>query len=163
MTSRTFIQTGIAYGYHPASIIATIDGKTVYSGPVHTVDDVLPTFPNKDWSNTNRLFTWTTDIDFEGILNLEIQVQGSDLILTETLANYGPISAPSFPDGKKSSGDTHFVPFFSVGPTSEPFTDVEIDGVPMERDDSPEGQWIWILHAGSTFVAKVNVQAGLLV
>jgi hypothetical protein len=162
MTTRTFKQCGQAYGSTPASITATIDSTVVFSGPVSTLDQPLPILPELPESSANvslpTLFTWTNTVDFAGTQSFSITVTGSQLLLDFTAANYPP---------RTDSDSARFASFYFQtvnGVTvSDPFTNVAIDGVAMQRGpDNSElsGQWQWLIPAGSTFTATFNVNAG---
>lgn len=159
MTSRTFKQAGIAYGRTPVTITVKIDDNTIYSGPVKTIDDIIPSFPDPNWTSTNYLFTWQNDVEFSGTQFLEINVGWGDLLLAETTANYGFIIDPKDPLYKIPNGPDNFVGFCTER-VSDPLSDVTIDGIPQPRDDSLLGQWHWMIPAGSTFTAKINIPSG---
>ena len=104
------------------------------------------------------LFTWTNTVDFAGTQSFSITVTGSQLLLDFTAANYPP---------RTDSDSARFASFYFQtvnGVTvSDPFTNVAIDGVAMQRGpDNSElsGQWQWLIPAGSTFTATFNVNAG---
>jgi hypothetical protein len=176
MTTRTFKQYGQAYGSVPASITATIDGVQVFSGPVYTVDEPLPTDSTLIVGST--LFNWTNTVDFAGTQSFSISVTGSPLRLTTTVANYRyifpypptfelPADSGNFvvPDADSLINDYAFFYIANIDgiQIEDPFTNVVIDGVPRQRGpnnaDLP-GQWQWIIPAGSTFTATLNITAG---
>ena len=165
MTTRTFKQQGQAYGSSPASIVATINGTVVYSGTVNTIDEPIPTFPNLDINPNAELFTWEQDVTSSDSSTLELTVTGAPLLLTQSLANYTGKANVDNPGTTISSGPTEFLSFYntSIGNVvySDPFSNVEIDGVPQERDNSMTGQWYWLIPVGSTFTAVINTLAGV--
>ena len=155
MTIRTFRQYGQAYGSQPASIIATIDGVEVYSGPINTLNQALPVLPDVSLMIDNVIFSWEKTTDFSGTVNLELRVSGSPLILAGTLANY--------PTDNEAAAN-RWSAFYSYTVDGvlylDSFSDEKIDGVSVSRQDSPEysGQWWWKIMPGSVFTAVVHVQ-----
>ena len=155
MTTRIFKQTGQAYGSTPASITATIDGTVVYTGSVPTLDTPVPSLPTT--MLTPEIFTWTNTVAFAGTQSYSIAVTGSPLLLDFTGA-----------DHCIANNVSEFYNFYTYeisGVTvADPFTDVTINGVAMQRgpDNSTlPGQWQWLIPAGSTLTATLNVNAGI--
>jgi hypothetical protein len=156
MTTRNFKQCGQAYGSTPASITATIDGTVVFSGPVSTLDQPLPILPEPSANITSpTLFTWTNTVDFAGTQSYSIAVTGSPLLLAFTGADHCGNDVAQF-----SSTYAYEIGGITV---ADPLTNVAIDGVVQQRgpDNSIlQGQWQWLIPAGSTFTATLNVDAG---
>jgi len=156
MTVRTFKQNAKAFGAIPSNIIVKLDGQQIFSGPVETENSPLPSLPDLQFQVTTTAFTWEKDTSFSGTADLEITVEGSPLLLADTLANY-QIDAPDHADqfgifySETIDGNTY----------SDPFTDEQIDGVSVSRQDDPSltGQWWWIIMPGSTFTSTVNINA----
>lgn len=156
MTTRTFKQFGQAYGSTPATITATINGTVVFSGEIPTIDSPLPGLPDLSITGT-ELFTWTNTVDFSGTQSFSISVANSPLLLTYTSADYC-----------SANNVSQFQSFYSYIQDginiSDPFSNTAIDGVAVQRGpDSTDlsGQWYWIIPAGSTFTATLNVNAGV--
>ena len=158
MSIRTFKQLGQAYGPIPATIVAKIDGVEVFSGEILTVNQPLPSLPSESPDVTNALFSWTKDTSFSGAINLEITVEGSPVLLTDSRANY-PIDAPEYAD------EYNIFYSYKIDETIyfDPFNDEKIDGISVSRVDDPllPGQWYWTIMPGSTFSATVNIQSSL--
>jgi hypothetical protein len=158
MTIRNFTQCGQAYGSTTASITATVDGTVVFSGPVSTLDQPVPVRPDPEANViTSEIFTWTNTVDFAGTQSYSIAVTGSPLLLGFTGA-----------DHVVANNVAEFLNFYSFetyGVTvSDPLSNVAIDGVAYQRgfDNSElQGQWQWLIPAGSTFTATLNVNAGV--
>ena len=156
MTTRTFKQFGQAYGNVPATIVVNINGSEIFSGAVPTENTVFPSFPNPEIT-VAELFTWTNTVDFAGTQSFSISVQNSPLLLAYTQTDYvmsNNVSAFSVVNTYDDGGVT----------VSDPFTNVAIDGVAMQRgpDNNPlSGQWFHIIPAGSTFTATLNIKAGV--
>lgn len=156
MTTRTFKQLGQSYGSTPAIITATINGTVVFSGEITSIDIPLPILPDLSVIGT-ELFTWTNTVDFSGTQPFSISVANSPLLLTDTRADYCVANNVS-----------QFQSFYSYIQDginiSDPFSNTAIDGVAVQRGpDSTNllGQWYWIIPAGSTFTATLNVNAGV--
>jgi hypothetical protein len=154
MTIRNFKQYGQAFGATTASITATIDGTVVFSGPVSTLNTPVPSLPGD--IETSEIFTWTNTVAFAGTQSYSVAVTGSPLLLGSTAADYCV-----------ANNISHFDAFYTYeigGVTvADPFTNVAIDGVSRTRgpDNSTlAGQWQWLIPAGSTFTATLNVNAG---
>jgi len=158
MTTRTFRQFGQAYGATPASITASIGGSVVFSGAISTADQPVPS--SQVGISASELFSWTNTVDYAGNVSFSIAVTGSQLLLTMTDADYCYANVPST-----------FMGFFTYEDSgltiSDPFTNVVIDGVPKQRGPNNSnvagpltGQWYWLIPAGSTFTATLNVSAG---
>ena len=157
MTTRNFIQCGQAYGSTTASITATIDGTVVFSGPVSTVNTPVPTRPDVSTDTVPTIFTWTNTVAFAGTQSYSIAATGSPLLLDFTGA-----------DHCVANNVAEFLSFYTyaIGGVTvpDPFTNVAIDGVAMQRgpDNSTlSGQWQWLIPAGSTLTATLNVNAGV--
>lgn len=178
MTTRTFKQLGQGFGIIPCTITAKIDGVTVYSGTVPTVNQPLPAGPAGVDDGYPDLFTWTNDVNFAGTQSMEITVTGSPLLLAAVNANYVPQVIPV--TGKIENPDPNWVPtnYESSGPSTynvifkesvgdkvytDPTTNVVIDGIAKSVTRNPEltGQRHWLINPGSTFTCQLNVQAGL--
>ena len=157
MTTRNFKQRGQAYGSTPASITATIDGTVVYSGPINTLDIPVPTRPDVATDPVPTIFTWTNTVAFAGTQSYSIAVTGSSLLLSTTMADHFTANnVAQFNSICDREIDGILV--------SDPFTNVAIDGVAMQRGPNNSelpGQWQWLIPAGSTFTATLNVNAGV--
>ena len=155
MTTRIFKQTGQAYGAIPASITATIDGTVVYTGSVPNLNTPVPSLPSN--VITPEIFTWTNTVAFAGTQSYSIAVTGSPLLLDFTGADYCIAN--------NVSQFSNFYTYEIGGVTvADPLTNVVIDGVAMQRgpDNSTlSGQWQWLIPAGSTLTATLNVNAGV--
>ena len=155
MATRTFKQLGQAYGFIPAVITATIDNEVVFSGVITTIDIPLPMLPDPAVSGI-ELFTWTNTVCFSGTQSYSISVTGSPLLLTRSLA-----------DNVVANDTAAFGGFYFFENNGvkimDPLTDVTIDGISMhighERHELC-GQLYWIIPAGSTLTATLNVHAG---
>ena len=155
MTTRNFKQCGQAYGAIPASITATIDGTVVFSGLISTLDTPIPTRPNASIDSLPTIFTWTNTVEFSGTQPYSIAVTGSPLLLDFTGADHcvaNNVAQFQVPYIYETDGVR----------VADPLTNVAIDGVAQQRDPiTLTGQWQWLIPAGSTFTATLNVNAGV--
>lgn len=153
MTDRTFKQYALGFGASPAQVVFQINGNTVFTGSVTTLDEPIPPLPNSEYVVDNVAWSWTNPVDFEGTQQVTITVSGSALLLAQTLAN-NPADEPD-----------SFQGFYLVEVDgviySDPFTEEAINGVPQSGPYNPaiSGQWWWRIPAGSTFTATMHVSA----
>lgn len=158
MTVRTFKQFAQGYGATPTSITVKLDGQEIFSGEIATENAPLPSLPDSSVQILNEIFTWEKDTTFTGTMALEISVQGSPLLLADSLANYH-IDLPEYAD--------KYLGYYSEvidGVTyTDSFTNEQIDGISVSRSENPalSGQWWWTIMPGSTFTATVNILASL--
>lgn len=153
MTTRTFKQNGIAFGTTPVNITAKIDNVVVYEGTVETLDGFFPVLPNEEYTVTNTLFSWTTDVDFTGTQIIEVSTSGTLLLATLT-ANYSPIANTG---DVISSGADGFVDF-----RYNQFGNTYInEALQTVTHGDLVGMWWWELQAGDTFVENVTIEPGL--
>lgn len=166
MTTRTFVQQGQGYGATPVNITVKIDGNTIFSGPVPTVDAPPPTLPNLDLQITSNLYTWTNDVSYSGQQTFELTVNDGSLLLTKSFANYTPIydeATGNITPGNESTYASFFYEMVDGVIINDPFTNEQIDGVPQIEHPDPaslSGQWWWQIPNGSTFTATLNTNAG---
>lgn len=183
MTIRTFKQLGQAYGSSPVQIIAKIDGIEVFNGTVPALDQPVPMMPIEAPIESQVLFTWTTDVAFEGTKSIEITASGGTILLTEALVNYStasmeqkpelsyPTPTSTGPDGyvlligaeiladKTGSAASNYQT--SVNPNY--LYDVAINGIPLIQDITPglEGQYVWVINNGKALTGSINVIEGI--
>lgn len=153
MTDRTFNQYALGFGNSPAQVVFQINGNTVFTGSVTTLDEPMPALPNAEYVIDNVAWSWTNAVDFEGTQQISVTVSGSDLLLAQTLANNPAANADVF--GSFYNIEIDEVTYF------DPFTEEAINGVEQSGpyDPNTPGQWWWRIPAGSTFSATMNVSA----
>jgi hypothetical protein len=89
MTTRTLQILGNGFGSTPANITAIVEGTTVFSGPVPTLNQSLPELPNLSYTDQSVvLFSFDHDVDFTGTLPITYEVTGSPVLFTNILSNY---------------------------------------------------------------------------
>lgn len=85
MTTRTLRFYGLGYASSPVTIVATMDGTPVYSGPIPTLDQTTyELFPDEQ----EIMFTAECNTDFAGVKPMSITVTGGTMVMAQTLANY---------------------------------------------------------------------------
>lgn len=175
MAIRTFRQKAMGFGSVPVNITAKINGVTVFTGDVVTDVNPPPPLPDASINLGEPIFSWTNpDIAFQGTAYMEVTVNNSItddcfLMLTDTIANY-LTSRDSNTKLVNFYGPNIFGYFYSVTVndpqgdwvSSDPQTDVVIDGVPVEPHPlrSYPGQYYWKLLPQQTLTCSVNIQRG---
>jgi hypothetical protein len=152
--ARTFKQQGQGFGANPVSIVAVVNGVEVFNGPINTVDqDPSDTYtgPMVD------LFTWELPVDFVGSVPMQITVTGgSALVLGQTLANY---MDPLTEAGALAVFNNPYYEVIDGEPTSDPLSNITINGVAQTPGHDLPGQWFWDIPTDSVFACTVNVNA----
>ena len=163
MINRTLQFCGYAYGNTPVQVIAQINGQTVFSGEVATIDAPMPT-PGADVVAAPPLFS-AVDCDlfpprFFGSYPMTISVTtGSGIMIQNINSNYMTVST----DPETQGNATGFVNIGNY--VGDPRTNVKIDGVLQEKSDPPAGAdnsgvWTWTVPQGSTISYDLNVSVG---
>jgi hypothetical protein len=169
MIKRTFKQLGIAYGAEPLAITAKINNIVVYKGTVPTITDRFS--PGTGLSEpAEQLFTWFEDLDFSGTVDMSFTIADTGcLFLANTLANYIQVKNPDTGPGQLyyiNGGPDVFGYFYQKQMTDyvlgDPMSDIEINGVPQTTNytAATSGQSRWLIEAGGTFSAKINILPG---
>jgi hypothetical protein len=167
MTARTIQILGAAYGNTPATIIATLNGNTVFSGTVPTSNSAIPSLPNLELtSQTVELFSFEIPVDFVGNIPMTCQTTNETVIHAQIQANYTNVSVAANAEanisaGIYSSGANGYVDLDISGGT-DPRNTVTIDGVAQTPDHSElPGTWWWTIDATSTLGYNLEIaQAG---
>jgi hypothetical protein len=158
--NRTIQFIGYAYGSSPVTLTAEINGNTVFSGEVPTIDSPLPPMANVVASAGPLFLVENSSLfstDFSGQYPMTISVSsGNSVILGEVLSNYMHITN----DARYGNATT----FLNISTNTEyrdPRTDVVIDGTPQSPDRPPgcDGAWPWVVNNPGTI--DFNLQVGL--
>jgi hypothetical protein len=100
MVTRTIQLLGQGYGPSPADITVTLNGNTVFSGTISTVDQPVPSLPTDPLPPVVVLCTFATEQDFWNYDNLEIpmtcEVNNGTVIFAEIFANYATVSNTAY-------------------------------------------------------------------
>ena len=167
MANRTIQFYGYAYGNVPVQLNAHINGQTIFSGTVATLNEDIPVLPG-DLSAAPVLFSVDASelfpTTFAGSYPMTVSVAtGAGILLGFTNSNYMAISGP---DGTFTPGnETSFLScYYGVPPNSDGTFDsrssVQINGVIQPRPAPPSGQWTWEVTVGSTLECNFNVSVG---
>jgi hypothetical protein len=157
--NRTMNFYGYAYGSTPVSLLATINGVTVFNGAVSTINQPLPA-PNVDITDAPVLFsvadaTGLFPVDFAGAYPMSIEVTGGNgIVVQNTYCNYMTGNTADFTDCYNGT------PSNSEG-TPDSRSSVTIDGI-TQVPPAPAslGQWTWIIPTGSTLACAFNTSLG---
>jgi len=149
---RIFKQLGEGYGSSAVSITAQIDGNTVYSGTVPTIDAPPPGVKPGVQLGVD-CFSWSEPVaNFSGSRSFTVSVSGGGSFqLNMTLAQSNVANLDAY----------GLVYTHTVGNVvyADPLTNVMIDGVsyPPPTDPSLNGQWGWNIPSGGVLTATLNI------
>lgn len=153
---RIFKQQGQGYGPSNVTVTAQIDGNTVFSGNVPTIDAPIPGMDLGVQLGVT-CFSWNEPDDFTGTRTLSISVDGEGTFqLNSTLAQDNWANIDSYgPFYRQTIGNIVY---------SDPLTNVMIDGISFSRtdDSSLTGQYGWNIPSGSVFTATLNINIGMV-
>ena len=170
MTTRTIQILGAAFGETPATIVATLDGNTVFNNTVPTIAGLPPVLPNTDLdSQTVSLFSFDIPVEFVGNIPMTCQVTNGTVIFAQIKANYTDVSIPSnvanTPYTVQTSGANDF---FVLSNPIDPRRDVTINAVPVSVNHTDlTGTWwasdntapgVWWYTIQSPDVLAYNLQ-----
>lgn len=97
MPNRTIKLLGHGFGSTDAEITVTLEGTTIYTGPVTTVDQSVPDLPNLELlSDQVELCSFELPIDFSGQKSMTCTVTNGTVIFADIKANYCKIINPVF-------------------------------------------------------------------
>lgn len=98
MTNRTVQIFGYGYNDTPVEITSTLNGTTIFTGTIPTLNEPVPT--NFVGAVMTTLFTFEIPVDFEGNIPMTCNVTNGAVIFAEVLANYVSIVNPVFSAGE---------------------------------------------------------------
>lgn len=98
MTNRTIHVIGQGYSPTPVSVVATLDGNVAYSGTIPTVNENISVTKGSTEeitalqqalvTNKTSLFSFETDLIYNGIKTVNIEVSGGPVWFGIVIANY---------------------------------------------------------------------------
>jgi hypothetical protein len=163
MANRTIQFLGAGFGETAATVVATLDGNTVFSGTVPTSNVAVPDLPNLELtSQTVELFSFEIPMDFVGNIPMTCQTTNQTVIFAQILANYTNVTITGETDGYiESSGANGYIDLDQSGNT-DPRNNVTINGSPVTPDhgDLP-GTWWWTISTPTILAYNLEIaQAG---
>jgi hypothetical protein len=96
MTNRTLRFYGKGFGSTPATMDVVLDGTTIFSGPVTTVDETFNTAEVPSWpaSYYDVNFTAELPVLFTGLKPMTVTVTNGTIVVGQITANYQGIPNP---------------------------------------------------------------------
>lgn len=152
MTTRT-VQF-VAYGFSEtgnASVTATFDGNTVYSGNIPT--------QNIEYSPSLALlpeaqvaFTWEIPLEMTGAYPMTVEVTGGNTVV------FGPVLS-NYNVYQDTGIAGQFGDIYSTGPDCR--SDVFLNEVAQEPHVESGYDWTWTLVNGDVLSYNLNISAGV--
>lgn len=97
MANRTVQLLGLAYGASPAEITVTVNGNTIFSGPVSTQNQPVPALPDASLKNSTVVFcSFEIDQAFTGQIPITCTVNSGTVIFGQIRANYSYVVNPIY-------------------------------------------------------------------
>lgn len=97
MANRTLQFYGQGYGVSDASIVVTLDGNTVFTGAVPTINTAETT---KTAEQQVLLFTTTVDTSVFGVKPMTVQATAGKVVLAQTTADFAIGRNPAYTDAQ---------------------------------------------------------------
>jgi len=160
MTARTVKIFGQGFGSTSAEISVTLNGNSIYTGAVPTLDQPVYSLPDPDLVSTvPELCNFEIDMDASGNIPMTCTVLSGTVIFAQILANYCTIANTNPVIGTGPDG------FRSIcGLNADARSNVNIDGTPKPIDYTtivgPVGTSWFVLDSGSVLTYDLNVLAG---
>jgi len=152
MTTRTVKVLG--WGVGSATLTATLDNKTVFTGQVDLEE---MTADNESEQTAPTLFTFEIPMDYTGTMHMTVFVANATVRFGQILANYTEVEMGSI---IYSSGVDNYldVAEYDADYVRDPRTNVTIDSVPQSANRTlGKGTWHWPVSPGSTLAHDLVV------
>ena len=154
MANRTVQLLGQGYGASPAEITVTVNGNTVFSGTVNTVDQPLPVQPS-DQMLDDVLCAFEIDGAITGLIPMTCTVSAQTVIFTKILSNHVYINNPVYTQQQIDTLNDPTVPWAdktAIWSTeaNPPFSQQDIDTLNDPAVSWPTKEAILVAHNCST-------------
>jgi hypothetical protein len=160
MATRTIQFLGQGFGPGADEITITVDGVTVFSGPIPTVNQALPTLPSHEVDLAQVLFTIDVDTSFSGYIPMTCAVTSGTVVFAQVMANYVSILNPAMTSEQVSvmtnpASTREEKLAIMIAVANPPFTPVEI--AVLEDSATPSSEHLAIIKSHN---ASVNISSG---
>jgi hypothetical protein len=154
MVNRTVKILGWGNDSTRTTIIASLDGQEVFSGPV-----ILEKFSeaNQTEQTAPTLFTFEIPLEFVGVKKMSVRVADSTVRFGQIVANYATVHMGGI---TYSSGHDSFVDIADDDGTGikDPRSNVVINGRPQKADRTwGNGTWHWTVDPGSVLEYDLTI------
>lgn len=166
MTNRTVKLLGYGFGATPAEITVTLEGTTIYTGAVTTVDQAVPELPNLDlMPDQVELCSFELPVDFAGQKAMTCEVTSGTVIFSEIYATYASMVNPVFSNSDQavifSDTATNQQKYDVIAPHAVPaFTTEEESQIVSLGLYNPTVQTILATHAVSLMISSGPANVG---
>jgi len=155
--NRTLQFIGLAYGDTPVSVTAEINGTTVFSGEISTVNSPFPLSSEINLSTNPVLFTVNDSplfpTNFSGSYPMTISATGGyGLVVGVVTCNY------MLPSGNANSFASCY--YNAISNVGDPRSNVIINGNPIKSTPPPNGAWYWEATSPGNIVCDLSVDLG---
>lgn len=150
MSERTIVFKGLAYGSSPATVQATANGVSIFSGTVTTQNEPLPSMPGPT-ADPVALFTMTVDTSFSGTIPMTYEVTSGTVIFSYISANYTILVNPIYSAeqyailSNPASTDEQRNAIYVAAPAVPPLSEADI--ALIQGPDTPADQYVAVLTA----------------
>ena len=136
MTTRTIQIAGHGFGRSPATVIATLNGNTIFNRTVPTENLPVPQSSSKFGNSWVTLFTFEIPIDFVGNIPMTCETTNGTVIFTTIFANYSNVWIPER-GHYETSGPDRVVDIFKFN-KQDPRNNTTLNGQSYAPPRTPE-------------------------
>jgi hypothetical protein len=156
---RTIRILGWGTGQSPATLTASLDGETVFSGKVDLVE---LSDANQSAQTAPTLFSFDVPPEFAGTKRLKITVADALVRFAHIVGNYTVYDTGA--GIYKSNEDEYLdISVFDSDGVRDARSNVSINGIKQTVDRSlGKGSWHWFVPPGSTLEHDVNIPTSSL-